>query len=63
MKTTAFLSLGLLSVLPSTFAVLLNITESPWADGRPLRNTIVDIPYANSSLLPKDQICYPTPFS
>ncbi|KAL5341737.1 hypothetical protein BJX70DRAFT_395472 [Aspergillus crustosus] len=61
MRATTFLPL-LLSSLPIALAVKLNLTEAPWADGLPLRNEIIEVPYTNNSLLPKDQPCISLPF-
>ncbi|KAL3494514.1 hypothetical protein BJX62DRAFT_234115 [Aspergillus germanicus] len=62
MKTRTILSLGLLGCLQITLAVKLNITEVKYTDGRPQRTAIVDLPYIDDSVLPKDQPCPELPF-
>ncbi|KAL5336082.1 hypothetical protein BJX70DRAFT_373823 [Aspergillus crustosus] len=62
MKLTTILPFYLLSSLPITLAVQLNITEVKWLDGRPSRTQIVDVPYTDSTLLPKDQPCIALPY-
>ncbi|KAL3470885.1 hypothetical protein BJX99DRAFT_263827 [Aspergillus californicus] len=62
MKSTAVLSLSLLGALSGAIAVQLEITEVRWLNGNPSRTQIVDIPYTNTSLLPKDQPCPALPY-
>ncbi|KAL2818223.1 hypothetical protein BDW59DRAFT_152173 [Aspergillus cavernicola] len=62
MKPTAILTLTLLGSLPRAIAVQLNITEVKWLDGRVSRTEIVDVPYINGTLLPKDQPCTALPY-
>ncbi|KAL4877157.1 hypothetical protein BJY04DRAFT_131385 [Aspergillus karnatakaensis] len=59
---SAFLSLSLLASLPIALAVQLNITEVKWLDGRPSRTQIVEVPYTDATLLPKDQPCIALPY-
>ncbi|KAL3457651.1 hypothetical protein BJX64DRAFT_292888 [Aspergillus heterothallicus] len=63
MKTFAILALGLLGALPSAIAdVQVEINEIIFTDGRPSRHAIVDLPYIDDSVLPKDQPCPQLPF-
>ncbi|KAL2838122.1 hypothetical protein BJY01DRAFT_38372 [Aspergillus pseudoustus] len=63
MKTLAILSLGLLSTFQAAMAdVQVEINEIIFTDGRPSRHAIVDLPYIDDSVLPKDQPCPALPF-
>ncbi|KAL4971086.1 uncharacterized protein BDV14DRAFT_6517 [Aspergillus stella-maris] len=62
MRPTTLLPLYLFGTLPRAIAVRLNITEVRWTDGRPSRTQIIDVPYIDQSLLPKDQPCPALPF-
>ncbi|RDW81480.1 uncharacterized protein DSM5745_05037 [Aspergillus mulundensis] len=62
MRPTAFLPLALLGSLPGAFSVQLELTETRLLNGSEPRVEIVDIPYVDTSLLPKDQPCYALPF-
>ncbi|KAL2793903.1 hypothetical protein BJX66DRAFT_216901 [Aspergillus keveii] len=63
MKTSTILFLGLLSCFQVVKAVKLEINETLFADGREPRVAIVDMPYIDDSVLPKDQPCPALPFS
>ncbi|KAL4929027.1 uncharacterized protein BDV17DRAFT_82210 [Aspergillus undulatus] len=62
MKPTAFLPFFLIGSLPRTIAVQLNITEAPQLDGSEPRTDIVDIPYVDPSIPPKDRPCPTFPY-
>ncbi|OJJ64157.1 hypothetical protein ASPSYDRAFT_38847 [Aspergillus sydowii CBS 593.65] len=62
MRPTVFLPLYLLGPLPRVIAVQLEITEIRYTNGSEPRVATVDMPYIDSSLLPKDQPCPDLPF-
>ncbi|KAL4780419.1 hypothetical protein BJX76DRAFT_350982 [Aspergillus varians] len=62
MKTTGILSLYLLGSIPRAIAVLVEITEIRRLNGSEPRVEIVDLPYIDDTVLPKDQPCSALPF-